>query len=332
MAIVYSPRPGAKDDMVVVAGEPGMTAEQIKILAAARIAPALSDNSPSFVENHFAPSPRSAVGQAVKSFVAVPLRGEQNMIGILMALNKQAGEFDSVDVKLISAVADQAAVFLTNHRLYADLQDLLMGVVHALTASIDAKDPYTSGHSQRVARISRRLAEECGFPPGRVRQIYLAGLLHDIGKIGVPERVLCKPGRLTKEEFELIKRHPTVAAKILSGIRQLDDVILGILTHHERPDGGGYPQGLRGDEVPIEGRIIGLADCLDAMTSDRAYRRARPLSAVIREIRKHAHAQFDPLLVEKLVSINLEHFMQEIREHSEVILPCEQLESEGVLS
>ncbi|MCK4600958.1 MAG: HD domain-containing protein, partial [Phycisphaerae bacterium] len=124
---------------------------------------------------------------------------------------------------------------------------------------------------------------------------------------------LCKPGRLTEQEYAHIKKHPMVAARILGGIRQLDDVAVGILTHHERLDGGGYPQGLSGEEVPMEGRIIGLADCFDAMSSDRCYRDALPLSVVVEEIRTHAGTQFDVDLVKKFLAIDLETFLNEIR-------------------
>jgi putative nucleotidyltransferase with HDIG domain len=221
----------------------------------------------------------------------------------------------------MGAVGNQAAVFLTNNRLYADLQGLLMGVLHALTASIDAKDPYTCGHSQRVALISRRLAEECGFSPEKVQQIYLAGLLHDIGKIGVPETILRKKGRLTEEEYDVIKRHPLLGANILGGIRQLDDIVVGILSHHERPDGKGYPRGLKGDQVPMEGRILCLADCFDAMTSVRTYREALPLPAAIEEIRNNAGAQFDVGVVETFLSIDLKKFAEETKQPAKTVFP-----------
>jgi putative nucleotidyltransferase with HDIG domain len=201
--------------------------------------------------------------------------------------------------------------------LYADLQDLLMGVLHALTATIDAKDPYTCGHSQRVAMLSKLLAQRVGFPPAKVQELYLAGLLHDIGKIGVPEQVLCKEGRLTDEEYGSMKRHPSIGAKILQGIRQLDEVIVGILTHHERPDGKGYPQRLSGAQVPIEGRIVGLADVFDAMTSDRTYRKAMQLNVVLAEIRRCAGTQFDPLLVDLLMTFDFTKLMKDLHQTSQ---------------
>ena len=312
-AVVYPRAPAHGPAEVIAAGDLDLKAEQVRRLAAADIAPQFTDDVRALVDNHFAGNGRSASHKGIDRLVAVPLIGDDQPIGILLAANKAAGEFNSVDVKLLSAIGSQAAVFLTNHRLYADLQDLLLGVLEALTASIDAKDPYTCGHSWRVAKVSERLAIEMGYSPERVRQVYLAGLLHDVGKIGVPESALCKPGRLTEEEYDQIKRHPMIAATILGGIHQLDDVATGILTHHERLDGRGYPQGVSESGLPMEGRIIGLADSFDAMTSDRCYRPALPLPDVIEEIRRNAGTQFDPELVEKFLAIDLEEFLIELR-------------------
>jgi len=249
----------------------------------------------------------------INNFVAVPLVAGDMSMGLLVGVNNLDGAFDSTDQKLIHSVGAQVAVFFANNHLYDELQELLMGVLHVLTASIDAKDKYTRGHSQRVAMISRRLAEMCGFDQQQIENLYLAGLLHDIGKIGVPEDVLCKPGRLTNEEFERIKRHPVIGANILSNIRQMKPVLPGVLHHHERLDGRGYPDGLAGAEVPIEGRIVGLADCFDAMTSSRTYRQAMPLEHVVAEITRYSGTQFDPVLVDHLLSLDLSAFLAELR-------------------
>jgi putative nucleotidyltransferase with HDIG domain len=280
---------------------------QVRILTATQIAPRLASANRPILDNKFTASRDSGLGQSVQKVVAVTLVTGATPIGMLIGVNKRGRDFDSSDLKLIGSIANQASVFLVNNRLY-----LLMGVLHALTATIDAKDPYTCGHSQRVAHLSKRLAELCGLGQVKVQQIYVAGLLHDIGKIGVPEHVLCKTGRLTAEEYECIKRHPTIGAKILQDIRQLDEIILGLLTHHERPDGKGYPQGLSGSQVPIEGRIIGLADGFDAMTSDRTYRKALRLEEGLDEIRRNAGTQFDADLVEKFLTLDFEQVMAEL--------------------
>jgi len=321
VAVVYSHPPTLEEDMIVTAGNLGVFEEQIKSMIVLEVAPAVAAAGRSLVRNNFAASREYGGKEAVRNLIAVPVVSEGETIGILVGLNKTESDFDSIDLKLVSAISDQAGVFLANSRLYADLQDLLMGVLHALTATIDAKDPYTSGHSQRVALISRRLAQECGFEPEKVQQIYLAGLLHDIGKIGVPEGILRKEGRLTAQEYEDMKRHPTLGASILGGIRQLDEVIVGILNHHERPDGKGYPRGLSGEKIPIEGKIICIGDCFDAMTSFRTYREALPLDLAIEEIHANAGTQFDAELVEKFVSIDLEKFMEEIHQPARTVFP-----------
>jgi HD-GYP domain-containing protein (c-di-GMP phosphodiesterase class II) len=318
-ALVYAHPPATPEDLVVVAGDVALSAEQIKLLVVTQIAPLLAKHHRPAVDNQFVWRTQPDLGRSIWNLIGVPLVGERPL-GMLVALNK-TGDFNSVDIKLMSSIGNQSAVFLTNNMLYADLQDLLMGVLHALTASIDAKDPYTCGHSNRVAIISRRLAGAMGLPPARVQRIYLAGLLHDIGKIGVPESTLCKPGRLSEQEYEEIKKHPRIGAKILGGIRQLDDVVGGILCHHERLDGKGYPEGLRGDEVPLDARIIGLADCFDAMTSDRIYREALPLADVLQEIRDHAGTQFDPEAANTFLSLDLETFLDELRQPAKDVLP-----------
>jgi HD-GYP domain-containing protein (c-di-GMP phosphodiesterase class II) len=183
---------------------------------------------------------------------------------------------------------------------------LFIGSLKALTSSIDAKDKYTRGHSERVAFISRwiaeRLAEREPIEQERIHGIYLAGLLHDIGKIGVEEGVLSKKGKLTEQELQCIKKHPSIGAGILRGIRQMRDIVPGVLCHHERIDGNGYPNGLTGEEIPLTGKIVGVADSFDAMTSKRTYREAMTVEQALEEIRKGLGSQFD----EKIGKVFLE--------------------------
>jgi hypothetical protein len=319
IGVVRARPPGVPKDILQVAGAMDLNTDQINLLVSSRIAPRLAASDRPMLDNHFAAPAGSGLGSAVRQLVAVPLV-DNEPIGMLLGVNKRSGEFNSTDLKLLSSIANQAEVILANNRLYADLQDLLMGVLHALSETIDAKDPYTHGHSRRVAMLSRRLAERMGLSANKVHEMYLAGLLHDIGKIGVPENVLCKTGKLTEEEFEAIKRHPGLGAKILQGIRQLDAIVIGIVTHHERPDGGGYPCGLRGDDIPLEGRIVGLADVFDAMTSDRTYRRALDLDHVISEIRRCCPMQFDKQLVGLLLDMDIPTLVRELRAEDDVRL------------
>jgi putative nucleotidyltransferase with HDIG domain len=310
--VVSAHPPAILKDMVIISGDIDLNVDQVRMLSA-MISPRLANQKDPVLENHFLAEESSGLGRTIKKFVAVPLLMEGRSIGMLVAINKTDRDFDSNDAKLLHSIANQASVLLTNHRLYADLQDLLMGVLHALTATIDAKDRYTCGHSQRVALLSKLLAQKAGLTPPEAHQVYLAGLLHDIGKIGVPEAVLQKEGRLTPEEYVLMKEHSALGAKILQDIHQLDGVIEGILTHHERPDGRGYPRGLSGSQVPLAGMIIGLADVFDAMTSDRTYRKALSLETALAEIKRCAGAQFDRRLVDLLMSFDFTALMEELR-------------------
>jgi HD-GYP domain-containing protein (c-di-GMP phosphodiesterase class II) len=235
--------------------------------------------------------------------LAVPLFRPQQHLGALFALDKITNDFDSHDVKLLISIANTSAIYLENSILYEDVRGLVMGLLHSLTSAVDAKDPYTCGHSRRVALLSRRIAREAGLDDALCERIYMSGLLHDVGKIGVPEAVLCKPGKLTSDEFDLIKRHPAIGARILKDVKQIQDVIPGVLYHHERYDGRGYPAGLAAENIPLMGRVICVADCLDAMTSTRTYRNALPLEAALREIQNGRGTQFDPALADALLRI-----------------------------
>jgi len=247
--------------------------------------------------------------------LAVPLQRGEHLLGCFFALDKIGGEFDSVDAKLLTSIAGESAVYLENALLFGDLHDLLMGLLRSLTSAVDAKDAYTCGHSERVALLSRHLATNIGLPPNEVERIYMAGLLHDVGKIGVPESVLQKTGKLTPEEFELMKKHCQIGASILADVRQLSDVVPAVLHHHERYDGRGYPAQLAGRDIPLAGRIICLADAFDAMTSNRTYRKALPLEVALTEIRRCSGTQFDPALAEVFLQIPQETFRTLLQDH-----------------
>ncbi|MBN2584345.1 MAG: HD domain-containing protein [Planctomycetes bacterium] len=255
----------------------------------------------------------SDVAPDINNMVLVPMRQGNKLYGILAAFNKlNDGEFFSTDVKLMSSVTGTIAVFVENSHLYDNLHQLMLGTVRALVSSIDAKDQYTCGHSERVAWISRRIAERMGLDGEDVERVYLAGLLHDIGKIGIPEAILLKNGRLEPEEYDVMKKHPLIGAKILAGVRELEGVISGVLHHHERLDGQGYPKGLNNESVPLEGRIIGLADSLDAMTSHRVYRPAMPREKVQNEIIRCTGTQFDVRCVDALMDIGLTEILDSV--------------------
>ncbi len=171
---------------------------------------------------------------------------------------------------------------------------LFLGIVRSLAEAIDAKDTYTNGHSVRVAEYSREIAARAGYDDDRQYRIYVVGLLHDVGKIGVPDAIINKEGRLDDREFEIIKGHPAKGSKILSSIKEMPELTIGARYHHERYDGRGYPDGLKGEEIPEEARIIAVADAYDAMSSNRSYRKSLPQEVVRAEIEKGKGTQFDP--------------------------------------
>jgi len=275
------------------------------------------------VHNEIAPDcDWAALRSHLRRFVCVPLERDHRPLGILVAVDKNdTTEFNSVDLKLLNNVGNQCSIFLENAALYHDMQDLFMGVLHALTRSIDAKDAYTRGHSQRVAELSRALAQKIGLTDEQCERVYLSGLLHDVGKIGVPEAVLTKPGRLTAAEFDAIKKHPEIGAQILGNIRQLQDIIPGVLYHHERWDGKGYPTLLAGENIPLIGRIICVADSFDAMSSTRTYRPALPLDTVLDEVRRCAGSQFDPALAKVFVTLDFTAYQQAVKEQEAALAP-----------
>jgi HD-GYP domain-containing protein (c-di-GMP phosphodiesterase class II) len=257
------------------------------------------------------------LAESARQLIAVPLQRGDEVLGCLFGLDKANGDFDSVDAKLLTSIANESAIYLENAMLFGDLHDLMMGLLHSLTSAVDAKDAYTCGHSERVALLSRHLATKLSIPDTEVEHVYMAGLLHDVGKIGIPESVLQKTGRLTVEEFEQIKKHPLIGARILDDVKQLEDIIPGVLHHHERYDGNGYPAGLRGRDIPLMGRVICLADCFDAMTSNRTYRKALPLEVALAEIRRCSGTQFDPSLADMFLSITPDQFRLLLRDHEQ---------------
>ena len=251
-----------------------------------------------------------------RSLLALPIEADGRLLGVMFGGDRLDRRLIStVDAKLCNALANSLATFLENHMLYEETQQMFLGTLQALTAAIDAKDSYTRGHSDRVAMLARSLAVEAGFDARTCERVHLAGLVHDIGKIGVPESVLSKPGRLTEAEFLAIKTHPQIGANIIGGIRQMRDLVPGVLCHHEAYNGAGYPHGLTGTEIPLFGRVIALADAFDAMSSRRTYRRALPHEDVMDEIARCSGTQFDPDLTQAFLDLDFSAYHRMIREH-----------------
>jgi putative nucleotidyltransferase with HDIG domain len=186
------------------------------------------------------------------------------------------------------------------------------GLLDTLAEVIDHRDPYLLAHSKKVAQYSVGIAKQMGMHPKQVELIRKACLLHDIGKLGIREAILLKPGSLSKEEFDIIKLHPLYGAKILEAMRVMHRFIPIVRNHHESYDGKGYPDGLRGQKIPIEARIVALADTVDAMSSDRPYRKALSMDLILQEIENHAGTQFDPQVVEAFIAFNKSYSMETI--------------------
>ena len=187
-------------------------------------------------------------------------------------------------------------------------------IVSALAQAIDAKDEYTNGHSNRVANYSMEIARRCGYSQSYQDNIYMMGLLHDVGKIGIPDSIIHKPGKLTDEEYELVKTHPVMGAKILQNISEFPELAIGALWHHERYDGKGYPDGLAGDRIPDFARIIAVADAYDTMSSRRSYRDVLPQSIVRAEIERGKGTQHDPRFADIMLQMIDEDINYDMRE------------------
>ena len=239
----------------------------------------------------------------IRQMVAVPLVEGQNLFGWLAAFNHvEDEEFGTVEASLLGSVGAILGIHSGNIELYRQHSELLAGIVRALTSAIDAKDRYTCGHSDRVARVSVRLAQQLGCDDKTVNTIYLSGMLHDIGKIGISDNVLQKPGKLTNAEYEHIKTHVDIGHRILLDLKKLDDVLPVVLHHHESWDGDGYPHNLTSDEIPLSARIVAVADAFDAMSSDRPYRKGMPDEKIDAIFHAGAGKQWDPEVVDAFFS------------------------------
>jgi len=225
---------------------------------------------------------------------------------VLYVDSHQAKEFSEAELELLAAVGNQAGIAMHRARLMAEVERLFLDVMKAIASIIDAKDGYTHKHSERVAAFGVRLAQELGFDADSRGVVELSGLLHDVGKIGVPDAILNKPGKLTDAEFAEMRMHPLHGARILSNIQsqKVVNLIPGVKYHHERWDGNGYPEGLKGEEIPLLGRLLGVADFLDALTSDRSYRKGLTLEEALAMVVDLEGKAFDPVVVKAAVELH----------------------------
>ncbi len=256
----------------------------------------------------------SLIIQQVQSMMCAPLLAQSEVIGVLYVDSTTPDAFNEQDLELLWAIGNQAGVALQRVKLLADLDNLFFSTIRSLVRAVDAKDPYTHGHSERVTAFALKLAAQIDMSRHDREIVQLAGLLHDVGKIGVPESVLHKPGELDDEEYEKMKLHPVHGAEIISNIESANvpEITTAVRHHHERWDGSGYPDGLNGEQSPLIARLLGLADAFDAMTSDRPYRKGFAMDRAVGVVRDCSGTQFDPELAKAFAKIY---------ERGELILP-----------
>ncbi len=251
----------------------------------------------------------SQLDEPVNSFMVVPLKIRDKIFGVASAFIFQEDRFFSEkDIYYMNFITRKAASAIENIALYENIYDNLFSTLFAFVTALEVRDLYTRKHSTRVAMYAHMIAEEMGCSEEELDVINFAGSLHDIGKIGIRDDILLKPGRLTDEEYEKIKEHPVIGADIISKLGLWDREMEIIRHHHERFDGKGYPDGLKSDAIPKLARIMAVADCYDAMASDRAYRKKMEKSLVLKIIRKNSGTQFDPQVVEAFLRVSEQEF------------------------
>ncbi|HEX6747325.1 MAG TPA: HD domain-containing phosphohydrolase [Longimicrobium sp.] len=247
--------------------------------------------------------PPSSPAERFRNLVATPVVLMQDLDGVVIVGDKQAGRFDPEDVETLISVGNQAGVAVENRRLQDALQRAYVSTVSILADAVEAKDPYTHGHCEMASRYARLVAERMELPQQEQALVCYAALLHDVGKIGVSDGVLHKPGPLLPEEMELMRAHVRVGHDLLRNVPVLEPVADVVLHHHERFDGDGYPDGLRGEEIPLPARIVAVVDAYCAMITRRAYKEAYTEDHAREEMRRCAGSQFDPHVVDVFLQV-----------------------------
>lgn len=241
--------------------------------------------------------------QGYSSLIALPLLAKGQSIGIICIYFAEPREFKQDEIELLATASNEAAIAIDNARIYENLQDAFVGTIRSLAETIDAKDTYTRGHSERVSLYAEAIARGLGLDGDELQTIRYAGYLHDVGKIGIPDAILSKPGKLTVEEFGIIKKHPVLSERILKPVNFPFPVQSIVRHHHERYDGKGYPDHLAGEEIPLGARILFVADAFEAMTSDRPYRKALSNKMALDELERNKGTQFDARIVKVFARI-----------------------------
>ncbi len=287
----------------VATGDKGQNLKEIRLKKGEGIAGTVAGSGEPLIINDAASDPRffkkadEKSGFVTRSIICVPVLSKSKLLGVLQGINKKSGEFTDDDLELAGSLADQVAMAVENAHLYSELKETFYSTTEALAEMIELRDPYTGGHTKRVMNFSLAIARYMGVDKEGLEQLKLAAILHDVGKIGVADSVLLKPGRLDDEEFEKMSKHPAYGSDVLHNIKRLKDVLPGVRSHHERYDGNGYPDKLSNGDIPMSARIISVADTFDAMTSDRPYRKGLSVDKAFDELNRCSGSQFDPEIV-----------------------------------
>jgi len=250
-----------------------------------------TQNDPRFYKNA-----DKKTGFLTENMVCVPVVNKNKTIGVLQAINKKSETFTRDDARILAALANQIAIALENARLYEELKDSLYSVVNVLANTIEKRDPYSTGHSKRVAKFALAIGKQLGMAREELINIKLAAILHDVGMIAVSDGILRKKSRLLEDEKEEVMKHVTIGAELLSDIKPLRNIVPAVKYHHENYDGSGY-FGLEGENIPLIARIIAVADSFDSMTNERPYHRCKGYDAARRYIHDQAGKKYDPEIV-----------------------------------
>jgi putative nucleotidyltransferase with HDIG domain len=292
----------------VALGDKGDALKEIRLAKGQGIAGWVAESGEAVIINDVRSDPRFFSGADTKSsfetrnMICVPVKTKDKMLGVLQAINKKEGSFDDEDRDILIALANQVATAVENAGLYGELKETFYGTAQALAETIEKRDPYTGGHTNRVMDYSLQIGRAMGLPEKELEDLKLAAILHDIGKIGVRDSILLKNDRLDKDETMIMNKHTEYGSEILVHVKKLKHVIPGVRSHHEKFDGTGYPDNLKGEGIPFFARIIAVADTFDAMTTDRPYRKALSTRTAVEELIKFSGRQFDEEVVRNFVS------------------------------
>jgi HD-GYP domain-containing protein (c-di-GMP phosphodiesterase class II) len=292
----------------VALGEKGEKVSEIRLKPGEGIAGWVAETGEAQIVNDAHSDPRffrradDRSGFVTRNMICVPVRLREKTTGVLQDINKKKGKFNQADLEGLKALSSQVAIAIENAGLYKELKETFFNTVSALGDAIEAKDAYTGGHTKRVLEYSIIVGKRLALSPSEMDNLKLAAALHDIGKIGVEDRILGKPGKLDPDENEVMESHSIIGARIVENIRPLREIVPGIRHHHEQYDGKGYPDVLKGEEIPLIARVIAVCDTYDAMTSDRPYRRGLSSETALEEIRIKAGTQFDPHVVKAFLA------------------------------